>query len=185
VTNYLGEEILPIEHTPFAKFGSVEWALEYIQRYGGGDGGHHKTWVLDQVARILHGTAVVVKKASWKNGEIEWRYETDEPSSTNRAAPILRGQKKTVMITITIRELRHNMKSLLLSIILLAGCASPQPTPEPYRCSECKYSAYITSIGVCSVCKQSFSISWIIYYENSYYWMRLSKNSRQFVSTGI
>lgn len=33
----------------------VEGALEIIRRYGGIDGGHHKAWVIDQVARkLLH-----------------------------------------------------------------------------------------------------------------------------------
>ncbi len=30
-------------------------ALELIRRYGGIDGEHHKTWVIDQVVRILTG----------------------------------------------------------------------------------------------------------------------------------
>jgi len=32
---------------------AIEEALKMIGRYGGIDGGHHKTWVLDQVVRIL------------------------------------------------------------------------------------------------------------------------------------
>lgn len=28
-------------------------ALEFIERYGGIDGAHHKMWVIDQVARAL------------------------------------------------------------------------------------------------------------------------------------
>jgi len=28
-------------------------ALEFIERYGGIDGAHHKCWVIDQVARTL------------------------------------------------------------------------------------------------------------------------------------
>lgn len=31
----------------------IENALNYIERYGGIDGEHHKTWVLDQVVRCL------------------------------------------------------------------------------------------------------------------------------------
>ncbi|MHC4180472.1 MAG: hypothetical protein ACYSWU_23465 [Planctomycetota bacterium] len=27
--------------------------LQYLEKYGGFDGGHHKQWVLDQVVRIL------------------------------------------------------------------------------------------------------------------------------------
>lgn len=31
----------------------IEEALDLITRYGGIDGDHHKTWVLDQVVRLL------------------------------------------------------------------------------------------------------------------------------------
>jgi hypothetical protein len=31
----------------------IEEALKLIAEYGGIDGGHHKQWVLDQLARIL------------------------------------------------------------------------------------------------------------------------------------
>lgn len=30
-------------------------AMEIIERFGGIDGAHHKTWVIDQVARKLKG----------------------------------------------------------------------------------------------------------------------------------
>lgn len=32
----------------------VEVALDFIMRYSGFDGGHHKQWCIDQVVRILH-----------------------------------------------------------------------------------------------------------------------------------
>lgn len=32
---------------------NIELALEYAVRYGGIDGGHHKTWVIDQMVRAL------------------------------------------------------------------------------------------------------------------------------------
>jgi hypothetical protein len=56
------------------------WALTYIMSYGGIDGSHHKDWVLDQVARILHGTPVVCKEARWDNGHSEIRFTTGEPT---------------------------------------------------------------------------------------------------------
>ncbi len=40
----------------------VDAALELIGRYGGNDGGHHKQWVLDQVARALLGD----RYAQWR-----------------------------------------------------------------------------------------------------------------------
>lgn len=36
------------------------------------DGSHHKTWVLDQMSRILKGTPVEIVLAKWDNGEEEY-----------------------------------------------------------------------------------------------------------------
>lgn len=33
----------------------IDQALEVIERFGGIDGAHHKTWVIDQVVRKLTG----------------------------------------------------------------------------------------------------------------------------------
>ena len=71
---YLGEFETTVEKTP------QEWALDWITMYGGFDGAHHKDWVLDQVARILHGTPVIAKEARWANGHAELRYSTGEPT---------------------------------------------------------------------------------------------------------
>lgn len=57
-----------------------ELAMEYISMYGYIDGDHHKQWALDQVARILLGTPVVVTEARWSSGHKELRYRTGEPS---------------------------------------------------------------------------------------------------------
>lgn len=57
-----------------------QWALDYIMTYGGIDGAHHKDWVLDQVARILHGTPVICKEARWEGGHTELRFTTGEPT---------------------------------------------------------------------------------------------------------
>jgi hypothetical protein len=59
-----------------------DWALQYIQQYGGIGGDHHKAWVLDQVARILHGTPVIVTEDRWENGYKETRFRTGDPSSS-------------------------------------------------------------------------------------------------------
>jgi len=52
-------------------FKAQKEALDIIMRYGGIDGGHHKQWVLDQVARVLtltdDGYAQWIKEA--KDGE--------------------------------------------------------------------------------------------------------------------
>jgi hypothetical protein len=63
------------------KMNATDWALYFIEAYGQIDGAHHKTWVLDQVARVLHGTPVIVTEARWENGTTEMRFRTGEASS--------------------------------------------------------------------------------------------------------
>jgi hypothetical protein len=81
MSTYLGEYEVDIKTTPFANYGPAEWALHFIERYGGNDGAHHKQWVLDQVARILTGTRVIVTEARWQGGVREWRFHTYRPAS--------------------------------------------------------------------------------------------------------
>ena len=76
---YLGEKVIPIDQTPFKGWSASDWALYYVERYGGFDGAHHKTWVLDQVARILKGTPVIISRAEWTDHEPEWRVTLREP----------------------------------------------------------------------------------------------------------
>lgn len=47
----------PIEYKPEddVQHPDTVKALNLIERYGGIDGDHHKTWVIDQVARALLG----------------------------------------------------------------------------------------------------------------------------------
>jgi len=81
--NYNGEVPFDIADTPFKDYTPADWAMHYIAAYGSIDGSHHKDWVLDQVARILKGTPVLVTQASWDSGadlQIEWRFETGESS---------------------------------------------------------------------------------------------------------
>lgn len=47
----------------------VAYALEVIERYGGIDGQHHKTWVIDQVARMLTGDGYNEWVREMKDGE--------------------------------------------------------------------------------------------------------------------
>lgn len=77
---YLGQFDVDISTTPYKDFTAQDWALEYIGRYGGIDGAHHKDWVLDQVARILKGTPIIIQLAKWENGQTEYRFRTDEPT---------------------------------------------------------------------------------------------------------
>jgi len=77
---YLGETIVGVENTPFKDYDKSDWALYFIERYGQIDGDHHKLWVLDQVARLLNGTDVVICLAKWDNGQFEYRVTLDDPS---------------------------------------------------------------------------------------------------------
>ncbi len=79
MNGYLGEFEPDVEH-PYIDNTPSDWALEYIIRYGGIDGAHHKDWVMDQVARILKGTPIILKVARWSNGLEEYRFTTGEPS---------------------------------------------------------------------------------------------------------
>lgn len=79
-TTYLGQFPVDLDSTEFKGFTPSDWALRFIQDYGGIDGEHHKDWVLDQVARVLNGTPVLVEEAKWSNGETHLRYMTGNPS---------------------------------------------------------------------------------------------------------
>jgi hypothetical protein len=81
MSKYLGEELVEsLEGTEFEGFGPSDWAMYFIERYGGIDGDHHKTWVLDQAARCLKGTPIEVKLARWDDGQEEFRVNTLAPS---------------------------------------------------------------------------------------------------------
>jgi hypothetical protein len=78
MTKYLGE-ISPAVH-PYENYTKEDWCLLWILKYGGIDGAHHKDWVLDQVARILNGTPVIITEAKWDDGSSEYRFNLDEPT---------------------------------------------------------------------------------------------------------
>lgn len=74
MAGYLGEVIVDINtHSEFKRYKTSDWIIYFIEAYGQIDGSHHKTWVLDQVARIALGNKIIVKLASWDNGESEYR----------------------------------------------------------------------------------------------------------------
>ena len=77
---YLGEVAVDIKDTEYKDYNEKDWALYYIAMYSGIDGSRHKAWVFDQVARILNGTKVIVKEASWDSGYKEYRITLDTPS---------------------------------------------------------------------------------------------------------
>jgi hypothetical protein len=77
---YLGRFAVDVKHTPYADYTDKDWAMLFIERYGQFEGAHHKAWVLDQVARILQGTPVVVQERRWQNGTREYDFDLAEPS---------------------------------------------------------------------------------------------------------
>ena len=77
---YLGTFPCNISETEFANYTPTDWAMYWIGSYGQIDGAHHKSWVLDQVARILSGTEVIVEVAKWNNGSEEYRITLTDPS---------------------------------------------------------------------------------------------------------
>lgn len=77
MNNYLGEEVVDVKNTEYRNYNSTDWALLYIEKYGGIDGAHHKDWVLDQVARILNDANVVVRIARWSGGTEEYRFNVE------------------------------------------------------------------------------------------------------------
>ena len=44
-------------------------AVDYAGRYGGIDGAHHKTWVIDQMVRALTGSEYEAAIKKWCDGE--------------------------------------------------------------------------------------------------------------------
>ena len=77
---YLGETDVDIATSGFANLTPSDWAIYFIERFGQYDGGHHKQWTMDQVVRILKGSPVIVKEASWSTGEKEYRVSVGEPT---------------------------------------------------------------------------------------------------------
>ena len=65
---YLGDFEVDIKETPYANHTPNDWVMTFLYCYSQIDGSHHKQWVLDQIARIMKGTKVIVKLAKWDNG---------------------------------------------------------------------------------------------------------------------
>lgn len=72
-SKYLGESPVEQRHSEFKGWRPADFALDFIRRYGGIYGERHKTWVLDQVARILNGAPVIIRLARWDDGSSEYR----------------------------------------------------------------------------------------------------------------
>lgn len=80
MSNYLGETVLDINDTEYAEYTPQDWAMLWVEMYTGIDGSHHKDWLIDQIARILKGTKVIIKLAKWDDGIEEYRFTLDDAS---------------------------------------------------------------------------------------------------------
>lgn len=57
----------------------LDAALEVAMRFGGIDGDHHKTWVIDQMVRALTGDSYpqfVMKACAGEDGALTYTWET-------------------------------------------------------------------------------------------------------------
>ena len=79
---YMGETIVDVKDTEYKKYTKTDWVLLWIEMYNV-DGAHHKDWLLDQIARIMTGSRIIVSVAKWEsNGKIstEDRFVLEEPT---------------------------------------------------------------------------------------------------------
>lgn len=82
MAKYLGSnEVDPKTIEKFKDFKRSDWAMLFIERYGQIDGNHHKNWVIDQVARILRGTPVIVSLLQWDDGIEDYSVVTSDEVS--------------------------------------------------------------------------------------------------------
>lgn len=83
MAKYLGEKLVNQNDVEeFKSFSQSDWAMYFIEQYGGFDGAHHKAWVIDQVARLLKGMPVIIKLATWDDGNQEYRVTVSKEEST-------------------------------------------------------------------------------------------------------
>jgi hypothetical protein len=83
---YLGETQIDVSaHEKYGAYTKEDWVLFWVEYYGQFDGGHHKQWTMDQIVRILKGTEVIIKEASWDNGHTELRFNLGDPTQEYHA----------------------------------------------------------------------------------------------------
>ena len=79
MSEYRGQVRVDIHKTKYAMYSKQDWVLLWIEMYGSIDGDHHKAWLIDQIARILKGTQIILSIAKWKSGEENERFRLSEP----------------------------------------------------------------------------------------------------------
>lgn len=82
---YLGEYPVELDASPFRSLDQKELAIYFMGRYSQLTGAEHKAWVLDQVARILHGGQIAdLRKVVWTKGDPEYRFTISESPEYQR-----------------------------------------------------------------------------------------------------
>lgn len=74
---YLGETVIDTKKTKYANYTEQDWVMFWIEMYGSTD----KSWLVDQIARILKGADVIIKIAKWGNGHTEERFFLNDPTA--------------------------------------------------------------------------------------------------------
>ena len=77
MAKFLGETVLDIHKTEYAMYSREGWVLFWIRKYSISN---HEQWLVDQIARILHGTKVIVSLAKWDDGQEEYRFVLAKPT---------------------------------------------------------------------------------------------------------
>ena len=80
MAKYLSETLVKEKDYPEYLIGKDNQVMYFIEAYGQFDGSHHKQWTLDQIARIMKGTPIVVKLVKWDDGTEDYIVSTGEPS---------------------------------------------------------------------------------------------------------
>jgi hypothetical protein len=75
----LKEETINVKNTPYALYNKHDWAMYWIEMYSGIDGSHHKDWLIDQIARILNDTNVIIKRRVYDDKHEEYIFDLDKP----------------------------------------------------------------------------------------------------------
>jgi len=74
-------EVIDISKTEYAMYSPTAWALKWIEMHGDIEGDQQKAWLLDQIARILNYTKVVIEKLTFRpDMPPEYIFSLDEPA---------------------------------------------------------------------------------------------------------
>jgi hypothetical protein len=83
MAKYLGEtDITVLEEVTYSRNTIADWINIWITKYSGIESLQTQFWLVDQIARINHGTKVRTYRAEWDDGTVEIRFKLDEPTES-------------------------------------------------------------------------------------------------------